>query len=85
MKVYTRILSQLSKDNPEIQERLEQLTDLHFDCENDNTNSWNFPIICTLLFTLAIFASLYNFIFLLEILGVIGVRLNCDWVPGNLE
>jgi hypothetical protein len=62
-----------------------QLSDVKCDCENnDETRLWNFPIICLLLLPIAILAiALYIGIphssFLLEIIGPIGLALNCFW------
>jgi hypothetical protein len=73
-----------------INREMTQLSDLKCDCGNDNTTSWTFPVLCTLLFPLVIFLIVitilsHQVIPLIEILMNIGLKLHCFWYLGPLE
>jgi hypothetical protein len=61
-----------------------QLQNSECDCENEKTAEWRFPVICILLSPLWIVAAIlaitsnYGFYFV-EIMGYIGMKLNCFW------
>ena len=61
-----------------------QLSDSKCDCENENTISWNFPVICILLIPLLILAWVlfypFGHGFLLSIMTATGEALNCFWI-----
>jgi hypothetical protein len=61
-----------------------QLSNSKCDCENANTTSWSYPVLCFLLFPLFVFAfALWvthintQFVVLIE---NIGAKLNCFWM-----
>jgi hypothetical protein len=62
---------------------ISQLSSSKCDCENDNTMSWNFPILCLLLAPFAILGWILYFLggisFVGEIVWAIGSALNCHW------
>jgi hypothetical protein len=79
------------KNDATLNGEITQLSSLKCNCGNDNI-SWNFPVLCTLLIPimlslwliayggLVIFhVNLYFFNFLLEIIYIIGLTLNCSW------
>jgi hypothetical protein len=63
--------------------KMTQLSNSKCDCGNDNTTTWTFPIICTLLIPLWWFSLFLYFVFgitfLGEIMGAIGSALHCVW------
>jgi len=62
---------------------VEKLKNFDCGCEEDTTRLWNFPVICFLLFPIAMIAIMIAFMggntLLGEILGFIGLALNCFW------
>jgi hypothetical protein len=62
---------------------IQQLSDLHCDCEEDTTIGWNYPIICILLTPLVILSLILYFWYDDDTLGNImvniGEKLNCEW------
>jgi len=64
--------------------KITQLSNSKCDCENGNTTSWSYPVLCFLLFPLFVFAfALWvthintQFVVLIE---NIGAKLNCFWM-----
>jgi len=67
-----------------------QLSNSKCDCENENITSWNFPVLCAILFPLVTLLSiLVAFVWgifhvflhnLLVIVANIGLTLNCFWI-----
>jgi len=71
--------------NDELNKKIEQLSSVQCNCENNNTTRWGFPVLCTLLLPLVwLSAVLYfinhNFILFLSIMFLIGETLNCYWI-----
>ena len=66
-------------------ERIEQLSDLPCDCENDDTTLWFFPVLCAFLiipFYIGFLLALHPYIrddTLLLIIIDIATALNCYW------
>ena len=60
-----------------------QLSNSKCNCENDNTTTWRFPILCTFLFFLFVFAFILWFkhinMNLVFLIGDISKSLNCFW------
>jgi hypothetical protein len=69
-----------------LNEEMTQLSNLKCDCENENI-TWNFPVLCLLLFPLvitliAITLISHQVIPLIDILMNIGLKLHCFWYLG---
>jgi len=68
-----------------IEKQIEKINTDDCGCEDENKNSsfWNFPIICEILFAIALFGILLVLIFNIEIIGLIAFTLgelfNCSW------
>jgi len=62
-EIHKKITAVIEKDNI-INGKIRQLSDLGCDCEN--TNSWNFPILCTFLYQLWV-----SLVYLVEVGGTI--------------
>jgi len=87
---FQQLLGRLQKEiivviekNDVLNEKIKQLSDTPCDCEKNNTTSWNFPVICTLLlplfiFSIFLFAKYINedLVFLVD---DIGDKLHCFW------
>jgi len=81
--------SVISKHNPEIEEKYQEL--LSYDYENDNTNGW-YPgniFICIFLWYPLVFIAFMLFMWpgmgwqfsdLLYSVNELGIYLNCDWI-----
>jgi hypothetical protein len=71
--------------NDKLDKKIEQLSDLPCDCENDNTNGWFFGkiLLCLFLYSLAYFVTFYALLFndftLLTILFDLGAKYNCGF------
>jgi len=82
LEMQKEIIAIIEKDAT-LNGEIKQLSDLKCDCENDNTISWNFPVLCALLFPLVIIAEFIDSFtlesLLLIILWNIGFILNCFW------
>ena len=87
LEKYDNILSALSKHYPEFEERYQELSDrltafIEMDMEYVSELSWNFPVLCWLLYPLII-----PLLMLLMLTGItwlfyfmdIGAFLNCYW------
>jgi hypothetical protein len=85
-------ISATIEKNATINEEITQLSNLRCDCENENI-SWNFPVICTILFQIIAILSVIGGIilwvfhtyptflhFLMVIIAIIGSTLNCFWI-----
>ncbi|VVB60065.1 Uncharacterised protein [uncultured archaeon] len=66
-----------------LKEEITRLSSSECGCESENTTQWTFPIICTLLFPIFMYAlilwALDHTIPLVFIIGDIGKTLNCWW------
>jgi len=71
------------EDDEEIKSIYEQISDEDCGCEDESTLEGNFPIICTILYPVFIFAlylyHTFGITFLGNNIGAIGLRLNCFW------
>ena len=71
--------------NDMLNKEIEQLSELHCDCENDNTTYlWNFPVLCLLLIPFLIVALWLAFhtgsTLLGDIIVAIASILHCSWL-----
>jgi len=84
-EIQQEINAVIEKDTT-LNKEMKQLSELSCGCENTNTTSWTFPVLCTLLFPLMIFALIIFVVsgmqdgILLQIIGTIGSILNCFWI-----
>ena len=80
-------LNTVIEKNPTLKGEVTQVSSLSCDCNNENTEVWHFPIICTLLFPLfTIFDYIAQqipginiFYFLAFFISVYGQLLHCFW------
>jgi hypothetical protein len=83
LKIEKEITVVIEKDAT-FKAEIAQLSDSKCDCENENTISWNFPVICILLIPILILAWVlfypFGYGFLLIIMTAIGEALNCFWI-----
>jgi hypothetical protein len=80
--IQKEIVAVIEKNN-ELNKKIEQLSDLPCECEKDKTTIWSFPVICTFLVPLFIFALVLGIKFQIywpmNIIILIGTILNCFW------
>ena len=76
-------ISSIIEEDKELNTIVEELKSLDCGCEDDKTIPWRFPVLCWLLFPLAMLAfglgAKFGFTYLLPIMGSIGSVLNCFW------
>jgi hypothetical protein len=87
--VQKEIIAVIEKDAI-INGEMKQLSNSKCDCENENTTSWSFPVICTILLPLFILTILCVFAlqkvtafldFCIVTISNIALLLNCSWFP----
>jgi len=79
-EVESRMLKEIKvsiESNPELKERIEQLKDSDCDCEKDNVNGWDFPVLCTILFILFVIALFTTGP--LTLWGLLATVMDCSW------
>ena len=73
----------MSKLNPEIVVKYQELFDFKWDNENNDTTRWCFPILCMFLafpsFVGFMAWARFSFPYLLHIMMIIGEIFNCYW------
>ena len=76
-------MTDIISNNPELNNRIEQLMALQCDCEDDFSIGWSFPVICLLLIPFLWIAMsawiTYHIEWPIIIMEFIGERLNCFW------
>jgi hypothetical protein len=82
-EIQNEINAVIIKDST-LNREITQLLSFKCDCGNENTTSWNFPVLCFLLIPFLWLALVLYFAggitFLGEIVGAIGSALHCSWV-----
>jgi len=82
-EVQKEITNVIEKDAT-LKGEMSQLSSITCDCGNDNTTSWNFPVLCLLLIPFLIIALWLAFhggsSFLGDIIVAIASALNCSWL-----
>ena len=85
-------ITAIIEENDTLDKEMNQLADVHCDCEKNNSTGWSFPVVCALLFPIGFFTwmlwlfsailfhvELYYIHILWATVANIGLTLNCSW------